>query len=582
MGTSIVELIKHERKKHGITKKGLYAGICSLSTATRIEQGERIPDYLTLQAILDRLDISMKFFCAYLSDDEIAYVKWRKEVIIGASMEDDTSLDSLVNMEPTCESLNQKLRDQFREYIKGVNCCRKQMKEAALNHFKMSLGYTNDELCSKGVTKAGTYTSFEMFLYLLILQMTEMCGNSAEEEMKRTIVWVQDKASYNRNMINVLMHAYCILQDNYPEDISEELKERILYYLKKKKTLFHITDILNTMGVYSEARDAFAALNKSYGLCMQYRYWIPYWEESGLEYQKSYIRGGRIIEGKTQVQVAEGIMEVENYSRIETGQAKPAWKNYKRITDKVGLDDRYITTDVSTSKSEILNLAKEIVHDMNMSNIEKVKEKLAVFLDKAENNITNKRFYTAYYYAILSKMAKTRDELKSVLEELRKAFCSNIQWELIGEKVYKYNMSDLIFINSLASITERLGEYEYTKLFLEKIYNDFHIENDESSSRPLEHMGVILNLCRAYSDNHDYSKAYGLSNQLVDVILKLKEPCFLSDVLLEHVYNILNLDSKSDEKQIISTIHPIARFYEDWIVLNYCDQILADCSTDVM
>ena len=105
MNITLIDLIKHERKEQNLTKRQLYTGLCSPATATRIEQGERIPDYLTLHAILDRLGLSMRLFCAYLSVDEISYLKWRRDVVITASLEDDSKLDSITDREPVLNSV---------------------------------------------------------------------------------------------------------------------------------------------------------------------------------------------------------------------------------------------------------------------------------------------------------------------------------------------------------------------------------------------------------------------------------------------------------------------------------------------
>lgn len=65
-------LIKELRKAQGITQEKLAEGICSRQTITKIESGERKPDWITFKNIMLRLGVNTeKYFNDVASEDEI-------------------------------------------------------------------------------------------------------------------------------------------------------------------------------------------------------------------------------------------------------------------------------------------------------------------------------------------------------------------------------------------------------------------------------------------------------------------------------------------------------------------------------
>ncbi len=557
-----------------ISKKKLYNGICSPATATRIEQGSRRPDYLTLQAIMDRLDISMRLFCSYLSAEEIAYMNWRRNIIITTSVEDDSNLERLVGEEPECDSFNAILREQYHYFVIGVNCCRRNDLREACNCFVRSLRCTNEDIAADNFD--GTMVgSFELFLYLLVLQIHIFQGDNVDERLEKVLSHIMKRMDCNKNMGNLLMLAFCVASDCNLGTMGDVVEQRVIEWLKRKKTLYHALDVFRRINqnCYYDVVSALELLYRKQGLSTNYRFWSPCWQDSGMEYQQEYIKGGRLAAGKTQFEISDGIMEVENYSRIEMGKVKPKWVNYKAITCRIGLDDRYIIMDIETSDIEKVKLAKRIVENVNENNLKNAAEELDLFADIVEDREINRRFYEAYKYVIRRRLIKDKILLETILGEVREEFERTISWKLIGKKIYKYSMPDIVFINTIAAIMEQQEKYAEAREFLEKVYTDFGVPVAEDT-HILEHIGVLLNLCRARSDVEDYQAAYEMSSAILNAIVKLKEPFFLANVLLEHIYNIVRGGGQEDVAEYANILLPIASFYEDKTVLSYFTQML--------
>lgn len=68
------------RNSRKITLEKLCEGVCSFGMAAKIERGERIPNLLLRQRLLNRLGISGSDFQIYVSNDE--YQKWTMRQLI--------------------------------------------------------------------------------------------------------------------------------------------------------------------------------------------------------------------------------------------------------------------------------------------------------------------------------------------------------------------------------------------------------------------------------------------------------------------------------------------------------------------
>lgn len=575
MNITLIDLIKHERKEQNLTKKQLYTGLCSPATATRIEQGERIPDYLTLHAILDRLGLSMRLFCAYLSLDEISYLKWRRDVVITASLEDDSKLDSITDREPECDTLNTRLMLQYRDYIKGMNYCRQKEYELALECFSRSLKYTNVDLACHNLEGIRA-SSFELFLYLLMMHIQFQNKMNMAPYIEKTIEYMKKRAAHNKNIGNLMMLAFCIYFDHTPEGRNVGFEKWVVDWIRKKQTLFHATDVLRRVDevAYHDVICAFTALYQKYGVESEYRFWVPCWTDSGVEYQKDYIRGGRLVNGKTQSEVAEGILEVENYSRIESGQVKPLWRNYKKISQRIGIDDRYITMDIETSQIDVFRLSKKIIQLVNANDVVGAALAIECFEECAEDNVTNRRFLSAYQCVLKQRKVTDAQKMEQLLNEVMQEFTKEVKLKNIGKRVYIYSMPDMVFINTIAAIMERQKKYKETRDFLEKVCIDFAGQNEKMETRVLERMGVLLNLCRIRSDVEDYKAAFRVSSDIIKMIVSLKEPFYLTSALLEHVYNMVHGAGEEDVEEYAEILLAIARFLGDANIVNYLEQLM--------
>lgn len=74
-------MVRFEREKHNWSAKKLADGICSAAAVQRLESGSRVPDFFTLERIIERLGRSVNKL--ELLQDETAYELYYRREILG-------------------------------------------------------------------------------------------------------------------------------------------------------------------------------------------------------------------------------------------------------------------------------------------------------------------------------------------------------------------------------------------------------------------------------------------------------------------------------------------------------------------
>ena len=120
MGIKIGELLYRTRDELGIEQKSIYTGICTASNYSNYENDVRIPDFLTLNSILERMGQGIMSLSAYVSKDEMKYLQWRSEISEKIRNKEFEKLIILMEETIVCSSLNKGLQEQFVFFVRGV------------------------------------------------------------------------------------------------------------------------------------------------------------------------------------------------------------------------------------------------------------------------------------------------------------------------------------------------------------------------------------------------------------------------------------------------------------------------------
>lgn len=128
----IGEFIREIRKRHGYTQEELCFGICTPGNLSKIENGLRIPEWRTFEALLERLGLEAQLFTALLSEEGMQWHYMKQAVCRGLMTE------RLENQE---EIWNDMLRDRY-----GNQPIRIQVMDAGAALRKLLLGEEREKV----------------------------------------------------------------------------------------------------------------------------------------------------------------------------------------------------------------------------------------------------------------------------------------------------------------------------------------------------------------------------------------------------------------------------------------------------
>lgn len=114
MGMEIGAVLMTIRKKKRIRQESVCHGICGVSTYSQYENGERIPDILSLKMLFERLGYTPKGLNVYVSEDSLRFRRWNGDLNVLLIHEKYKELAMhLSKMLASNPALNQHLLDSW-------------------------------------------------------------------------------------------------------------------------------------------------------------------------------------------------------------------------------------------------------------------------------------------------------------------------------------------------------------------------------------------------------------------------------------------------------------------------------------
>lgn len=95
MSVAIGNFLVCLREEAGASQKDICEGICKVSTYSNYERDERVPDFLTLNRIFERLGYGIVSLSAYVTEKESAYLQWRMDTSFRQQCQSGGKLTSL-------------------------------------------------------------------------------------------------------------------------------------------------------------------------------------------------------------------------------------------------------------------------------------------------------------------------------------------------------------------------------------------------------------------------------------------------------------------------------------------------------
>ena len=121
MRFTLGEMIYRFRIERGIEASQICRGLCSTSAMNYFENGERVPDTLLFECLVERMGVSPEEFSLMVTEKEYIYHVWKEKVYNAIKTEAWELLRELLQSEISKKVYcNAKLEKQFSSYVKGI------------------------------------------------------------------------------------------------------------------------------------------------------------------------------------------------------------------------------------------------------------------------------------------------------------------------------------------------------------------------------------------------------------------------------------------------------------------------------
>lgn len=253
---NIGNTIRQLRKKHGLSAKQLYEGLCSASKFSKIEAGDEYPKEMLLKALMERMGELPPVKCLPLSDVDYDFANTRKELTAQYNFKDfdsDVYLRGLVNH----ESKMSNLEKQEYFFYQAVYLQRKNDLEASLNKAIDAVRISYPDFAIDCDISSHLFTRTEISIINNIAITLEM-SNRMEEAVK--LLSKVESYLYSHFMTNKkYAHCYVVIVNNLAGwvgmqgklDESLRLSQRGLEYCKRYNELSFLPVLLYTYGYIS-------------------------------------------------------------------------------------------------------------------------------------------------------------------------------------------------------------------------------------------------------------------------------------------------------------------------------------------
>ena len=568
MGLDIGKLLYGARIKYKVSAKDVCRGICSVSSYCMYENGEVIPDILLVNMFLERLGFGILGLTAYVTEKEVSYFKWKERTRECVRNENYIELRKLLEQMPTRDiPLNKKIREQYAWFLKGIVAEKdasdlKSAKECYENALKCSCAFLIEGENIEGALSVTEIHIYAIYLQLLwkinpnkkkqiidrVFQLMQCVNRHYVEEQQRVKIYPLLVCLWG-NLIIEEKNTHCTF-DRFDETFQLLQKQKSLYCLleiMRLRILFGEKEKRNMESEQEELQILRKFFQEDY-FQNRFSMYEPQAEEIMTVFVGHYLTAERKKVHFTQEKISEGICSVESYSRIENGR-KPSWKNYRALTEKIGVENRYYMELINTGKIDAVLLRREISQllftEINIDKVKRSLEELKKIL--GEDECVQNKQYLKYVEICMEK--RCRNIPQAVwCEKFREILAYSMKENVIGQKIHIYTKVEINIINQISVCLARMGKRNEAMRLIEAFLSDI----DETKGNKYHETKLArLNYGRWLSDSGEYGKAEKVFMEQARQIVERDRAELLDEYIGEIAYNkyLMNNSQKSEEIQ---------------------------------
>ncbi len=488
------------RREKGITLRQAADGLCSKSELHRIEKGERLPEKLMRDRLLERMGVSVDYFEDYLQPDEYERLLLRQKILLCLENQKYAEMEAGLT---EYEKLN--LGKVEKQFLYGMRfyCLQGMQSDLAVQREMIEQAVGETILWQEGEELSDKILAIpELLLWLEYVNV--QIYTDPEEKVRKLAEIIDYLNSYGRNdvsRVKLLPKAslyYCQSLDPKREKDAKtglQVCEKAIKMLQKEMKLYYMVELLEQQDIFArqcsgmEGSDEIQARNKAWEKAIVQLYkeygMNPYMTSDVTEFAecKSYaignvIRQRRTMYGLSREELCEGICSKRTLMRIELLQSGAQMPIVRKLFGKLGLNADYTRSRVVTNDSEAVCLMGILSRCMNNGQLEEGErclDRIEEHLDMT--NIHNKqvikkcRLELEYERGLVSKK-EYEIRMREILE-------LTIPWDCAMQNGY-FTEEELMCILGMSYIGEEKEQY---CLLLERVCkNSFRKEQYSNES----------------------------------------------------------------------------------------------------
>lgn len=443
----IGRIIFKERERLGITQNELCAGICSVTTLSRLEWTEANTGKWNIDVFLQRLGKSQDKFWTIVHIGDYELMELRRNIwnnILYGSIEQAKKDIEVYRECVNLESVHEQFLDKCYGMIKGK---RENDWKAALEFLKQAIGRTVPEFRIENLERL-VIGRDEM---QIILFMAEAYAHLGEEEKAQGIAekllkniqrrewdaeelvkiypkvvsvytdFLKKKDEYEE-VICYSQKAVEMLVDNGILFLTAELLEKVVWGLERRKEAEERRFSMNEEMQYAQSKANIAVLRelwREYGNfpeeCMLYCTNV----QKDISVSNEIIAKCRRLCNLSQEKISEDVCTVEHFSRIETGKCSPMEKSYRGLMEKMNQAQERNRFFINAQEYYIHEKVRQIEKRISGQEMKKAADEWKKLRNEISDDSLNNQQYIIRYDAMLKLHDKTisREEYLQELEE---------------------------------------------------------------------------------------------------------------------------------------------------------------------
>lgn len=448
------KILTRLRNEKNLGQKILCDGLCSLSVLSRLESGEREPDYLLYDALFTRLGKDSKRGRMVVTEQDQRLFELRNMLEYALRIGDWVLFETKVSEYTNYSNLSPQLHEQYLLMLQGMLCYQKEQYEEAIEKYRGGLSKTNRFISDFTSEIKGLFSRNELRILCLLGQAMSKIQTISHEVkvdfLKRLYYHINTRYTDRLYLFRYEVFLSCCLADlfywqgEYVESIfhckkamEELIAQKSRFYMKKilrivenirgkgyvMPSCFHnshyLLEILEEWS-FEKANDL-GVDNRIY--CVQ-----------SITTMKDIIKNTRCYWKKTQeelIGIENEILSQAGISQIETGKREPRKKAIEHCFLQLLLSgkekryyfpmqeesfwlqeqsyevERYLSENKYEEAKVLYDKIKVQINENNVYNRQWI-EKISVLLDKRNRK-------GGYHHRLINILEMTVPELKEMI-----------------------------------------------------------------------------------------------------------------------------------------------------------------------